>query len=212
MQHTGLAVLESNWWRKSNVSVRGLFDLAANIACENPNAYHYEMANSEAAIKEAIPRIASYRECKYLCIATHGDEHGFQLLNNDKLSRTELRNLLVRVHETKGSKLRGLHLASCLFGTENLANFLFQGSHGIHWIAGYEEEVDWIDSSALDLLFFNELLYGDGETENQRIRRTADRLLKIASGLVTELGFGIFIRTQKTGHAKNLLQDTNGGV
>lgn len=207
MAHTGLAVLESGWWRKSNVSVRELFELIANIACENPNGFHYEMANSEAAIKEAIPRIASYRECKYLCIATHGDLDGLQLLNDERLSRAELRNLLARIKAKNGSKLRGVHLASCWFGTNKIADFLFEKDIGINWIAGYTEEINWIDSSALDLLFFNELFRIAGETEIQRIERTANRLLEISSGLIRELGFGIYIRRRATGGAKNLLQD-----
>jgi hypothetical protein len=204
--HTGLAVIESGWWRKSNVSVRALFELVANIACENPNAYHYEMTNSEAAIKEAIPRIASYRECKYLCIATHGNEEGLCLLNVERLSRSELRNMLSRIHQTNGSKLRGLYLGSCLFSTDRLADFLFDKDIGIHWVAGYTNEVDWIDSSAMDLLFFNELLNGQNETEIQRIQRVADRLLEISRGLVRELGFGIYTRKRATGGAKNLLE------
>ena len=60
-KHTNIAVIESNWWRKSNTSVRGLFDLVANIAFDNPNAYHYEMVNTEDALKEVMPRIA--RSC-----------------------------------------------------------------------------------------------------------------------------------------------------
>lgn len=207
MAHTGIGVIESNWQRKSNLSVRGLFDLIANISCDNPNAYHYEIANSEVAIKEAIPRIGSYRECRYLYIAAHGDEKGLGFLNDDRLTRTELRNLLRDIRNTDGSKLRGLCLGSCLFGTDKLADFLFSEDVGVRWIAGYSTEVAWIESSALDLLFFNELISVEGETDIQAINRTAKRLLEVAPGLVKELGFGIFVRKKKTGGAKNLLGD-----
>lgn len=208
MVHTGIAVIESNWQRKSNLSVRGLFDLIANISCDNPNAYHYEIANSEAAIKEAIPRIGSYRECRYLYIAAHGDEKGLSFLNADRLTRAELRNLLRDIKDTDGSKLRGLCLGSCLFGTDALADFLFREDVGVRWIAGYATQVPWVESSALDLLFFNELIDGvEGETDIQAITRTAKRLLEIAPGLVNELGFGIFVRKRRTGGAKNLLDD-----
>lgn len=211
MTHTGLAVIESGWWRKSNVSIRGLFELVANIACENPNAYHYEMANSEAGLKEAIPRIGTYRECRYLCLAMHGDFDSLCTLSGQRLSRAELRNLLCRVKDEDGSKLRGLHLGSCLFATDRLASFLFERDVGVHWIAGYSEEVDWLDSSAMDLLFFNELLRGTKETEIQRIERTAKRLLDISAGLVRDLGFGIHVR-QRGGGAKNLLQSAYNGL
>lgn len=203
--HTGIAVLESGWWRKSNTSIRGLFDLIANISHNNPNAYHYEMANSEYAIKEAIPRIASYRECRYLYVACHGDTDGLCLLNGDKLKRSELRNLLVRVNETKGSKLRGLHMGSCLFTTDRIAGFLFEKDVGLTWVAGYFEEVDWLESSALDLLFFNELLKYNGSSDLSTIEKTAEAILAAASGLVCKLGFGIFIRG-RNGVVKNLVE------
>ena len=100
---TGIAVLEGRWWPDTNVSARGLFDLIAELSCGNPHGYHYEMANSEAAFKESIPRIASYSKCRFLCIATHGDENGLYMMNNDKFSRTELRNILVNIKKTRGS-------------------------------------------------------------------------------------------------------------
>lgn len=205
MNHTNIAVIESGWWRKSNISVRGLFELVANLSCENPNAYHYEMANSEIGLKEAIKLVGTYNECKYLYLAMHGDYDGLQTLSGQKLSRTELRNLLCQIKETKGSKLRGLHFGSCLFASDSLAKFLFEREVGVHWIAGYSKSVDWIESSAMDLLFLNEFLNKNGESEIRRIQATATRLLNVAPGLVNTLGFGIFVRTPGAGGIRNLL-------
>jgi hypothetical protein len=205
MTHTNVAVIESKWWNGTNVSVRGLFDLMADIACENPHAYHYEMANSEAALKEAIPRIAEDKDCRYLCLAMHGDIDGLHLFNNERLTRTELRNLFGRIYDKRGARLTGVHMASCLFGTHDFADWTFSRKHDVVWIAGYSTEVAWIESSALDLLFFNTLINGDpSETEVQRIQRTAKRLSEIAPGLIKELGFGVYVRKQRTGGAKNL--------
>lgn len=202
---TGIAVIESKWWRGSNVSVRSMFDLVADIATRNPHGYHYEMANSEAALKESIPRIAGYRDCRYLCLAMHGDSDGLQLINKERLSRTELRNLLTRVKAKPGSKLAGVYLSSCAFGTRDLADFVFQQDAGVSWIAGYSERVDFIESSALDLLFFNHLVWEDASTEGEKIKAVAKRITDIAPGLARELGFGIYVRKQGTGGAKNLL-------
>jgi len=202
--HTNVAVLESTWFQHKNTSVRGLFELIADINCDNPHSYNYEMANSEVALKEVIPRIASYRKCKYLYFAMHGNENGLQLLNKERMSRAELRNLLAKVKKQPGSQLSGIFLGSCLFGTEKLAEFIFSGDVGINWIAGYSEEVDWVKSSALDLLFFNELISGDDGSEIARINRTAEDLLDTAPGLVRNLGFGIYTR-KRGGGIKNLL-------
>lgn len=201
---TGIAVIEGKWWPRSNVSVRALFDLVSEMATDNPHGYHYEMANSEAALKEAIPRIAGYRHCHYLCLAMHGDHDGLQLLNGERLSRTELRNLLVRIAAKKGSKFQGLYLSACTFGTQSLADHLFAQPSGIEWVAGYAEEVDWLDSTALDVLFFNQLVYAEASTERRKISDVSDHLLKIAPGLVQALGFGIYVRG-RDGAASNLL-------
>ncbi|MBX9651062.1 MAG: hypothetical protein K2X57_28835 [Xanthobacteraceae bacterium] len=203
MASTGIAVIESNWWRGSNVSVRNLYDLIAEISCKNPNSYHYEMANTEAALKEAIERISSYRDCRYLSLAMHGDGNGLRP-GNENLSRTELRNVLKRIRKKRGAKWNGIYMGTCLFGTHELAEFIFQAEVGIRWIAGYTEAIGWIESSAMDLLFFNELLNTEG-TETQRIGSVANKLLTLAPGLVQNLGFGIYVRKQRTGGAKNLL-------
>jgi len=205
-KHTNIAVIESNWWRKSNTSVRGLFDLVANIAFDNPNAYHYEMVNTEDALKEVMPRIASYREVQYACIAAHGDKDGIVFdLSGQRITRTEIRNLLCKIKETNGSTLRGIHFSSCSFGTSGLAKHLFEKDVCINWVSGYEKDVSWIDSSALDLLFFNELLQGKkDEKPRDAIVRTAKRVKARASGLCKELGFGIFVKNSGSG-LQNLL-------
>ncbi len=209
-ENTNIAVVESNWWRGRNTSVRGLFELVADINCQNPHKYRYEMANSEAALKEIIPRIGSYRDCKYLYLAMHGNENGL-VMDDQKLSRTELRNLLKKIKATPGSTLTGIYLGSCLFGTESLARFLFEEEVGIQWIAGYSEEIDWIKSSALDLLFFNELISHKGITEIERINQTAIDLTQTAPHLMTNLGFGIYTR-KRGGGIKNLAEDAYAQV
>ena len=209
-EHTNIAVVESTWWQGRNTSVRGLFELVADINCQNPHRYHYEMANSEAALKEIIPRIGSYRNCKYLYLAMHGDENGL-IMGDQRLSRTELRNLLKKIKATSGSTLTGIYLGSCLFGTEKLASFLFEEDVGVQWIAGYSTKVDWIKSSALDLLFFNELISHDGITEIERINQTASDLAQTAPHLMTQLGFSIHTR-KRGGGMKNLAEDAYAQV
>ena len=57
-----LAVLESRWWKTSNDSVRGLFDMLAGMHKDNPFACHYEMFNNADSLKELIPRIAKVKD------------------------------------------------------------------------------------------------------------------------------------------------------
>jgi hypothetical protein len=107
----------------------------------------------------------------YLCLAMHGNTKGLQLINGDQVTRTELKNMLVRIKSTRGAKLAGIHMASCIFGTKEIAEMLFSTPTELRWMAGYTETVDWIESSALDLLFFNYLADLDDTplTEIQKI-------------------------------------------
>ncbi len=205
-EHTKIAVLESKWWNKSNVSARGLFDLVSDMHCETPHGYHYEMVNSEAAAKEAISRVAGYTYCKILCIATHGDENGLRLYGGGHLSRTELRNALKNGGR---STIDGLHLSSCTFGTHKIADYLFNEGVRLTWVAGYSNEVDWLESSALDLLFFNEMLSTQRKTNKPRVRieKVAERIRKLAPGLARRLGFGVFVRERATGEVVDLLAE-----
>ena len=206
-EHTGIAVIESRWWDDKNISVRGLFDLVSDISCGTPHGYHYEMVGSEYAVKEAIPRIAANRKCKVLCLATHANDDGLELHNRDRLSRAELRNLLIKIEDQDGSVLNGLYLSSCMMGTEKLANFIFAKKVCLSWIAGYDKEVDFVDSAALDLLFFREWSKTHRlDSPNKRIQQVAERLQQTVGGLMTELGFGIYSRKQGAERgAKNLV-------
>ena len=67
-----LAVIESRWEEDGNSSVRGLFDLLADIHEDNPSDYHYEMFNNQASLEEIILRTAGRKRNLY--IASHAND------------------------------------------------------------------------------------------------------------------------------------------
>lgn len=204
-KHTGLAVVESKWWAGKNTSVAPIFDLISDVFLANPNHYHYEMVSGKAAAKEAIPRIAADPACPVLYIAAHGEPDGIAWHNGEKLSRLEFRALLKAIRATRGAQLAGVYFASCRFLTQDTADFLFQDAICPWWIAGYSEQVDWLDSTALDMLFFRSLMSQRKGTDLARIKAVASDLDGRCAGLIRELGFGIYVRKSGTGGAKNLL-------
>ncbi len=64
------------------------------------------------------------------------------------------------------------------------------------WLAGYEKTVNWLPSSALDMLFFSELIMAESLGEAAKIIGVSKRLSLLVPGLVTDLGFGIFMKSR----------------
>jgi hypothetical protein len=202
--HTGIAVIEARWWKDFNTSVRGCFDLLADNSCDNPHGYHYEMVGSKEAILEAIARIARVPRYRVLYIATHGNAKSIELHNNDELGRASLRKCLASGDR---KRLDGVHFSTCGFCSNELAKFLFEKDVCVDWVAGYDaKKIDWIDSAALDMIFFNEWIAAREEhSPSQAIRAVANNIRKRTHELIKELGFGIYVR--HSGGARNLLDE-----
>jgi hypothetical protein len=211
MKHTGIAVIEGIWKRKSNVSIRGLFDVIANIQFENPNAYHYEMAGSKAAFKEVVTRISGMSECKFVYVATHGSDDGLSFHNGDVMKPAELKKLLVEIARTPRHKLRGIHLGACSALMEETAEELFSDDIGVKWVAGYSENIEWIDSSALDLLFYRRYLQSVETSSSKIVRDVTARLVEDVPGLIRTLGFHVFAR-RRGGGIVDLLAEAHGSA
>lgn len=144
-----LAVVESRWWTTGNQSVKAAFDLLAGIVSNNPYGYHYEMFSNRESLQEILPRVAKDSRIHYIYIAAHGDERSIFGADDQRISRTILTNILMDIH---AQELHGLYFGSCLFGEQT--DDLIQRS-GTTWIAGYVQEIGWMESTALDLYFWN---------------------------------------------------------
>lgn len=207
-----LAVIESRWWppgiAETNTSVRGLFDLLADIHEDDPSAYHYEMFNNRASLEEIVHRTAKRKRNLY--IAAHGDDSsicGAEGRWRNRISRTQFRNIL-RGITTKGGSRRGLFVGSCWFANKENAEFLL-GQHNerirIRWIAGYSKEVNWIDSSIVDLYFWNAYFREDSDQKTRlAVRSVARKIDRFMPGAHKKLDFNIFVR-RKGGGVEPLL-------
>lgn len=201
MPHTGLAVVESRWWVSGNDSVRPLFETLAGIIEDNPHSVRYDMfteARSLAAIIEDICDESTYHS---LYVGAHGDDCSIEGLNNAEISRTKLRNML-RNCNRRGS-VTGLYFGSCLIGTERNAEFWLAGRSrtGIRWVGGYNASVDWIDSSAIDMIFWPKYLRERKRNRSRRKgKRTELEMVKHAAGemkalmptVFNQMGFNIY--------------------
>jgi hypothetical protein len=207
---SGLVVLEGEWWPNSNVSVKSLFDVLVDINFDSPHSYYFSsFANHEALRDILAAECGHHTKEKYLYIATHGDAS--QIAGSVKvMSRTLFRNTLQKL----GTHMKGVYLGACLFGHNYNAEFLF-GEQGVPptvtWIAGYGMEIDWIDSSVLDVLFWNTLFRLERSHHDaspvELIKHVCEQIWKDAPGLIERLQFQVFVRHRGPGTEPKPLLD-----
>lgn len=203
-----LAVVESRWERKRNYSVRGIFDLISDLSYGDTHGYHYEMVNDRHAFKEIVSRLRRSRGIRALHIAAHGAKSGILGSNGDLIDRSRvLRTISGRLSEETGS-LDGVHFGVCWFLNQRTAYNLLrkhgEGEPGLWWVAGYSKVIDWIDSSAVDMFFWQKYLYDDDGTAIERIHRCAAAIRKFMPGAHKAFGLEIYVRGPRGG-VKGLL-------
>lgn len=204
MKHTGIAVLEGRWFDDRNTSVRGVFDVIADLHCKNPHAYTYEMFCDDKALANVVGRACRRPEIEYLYIACHGtdpEDGPFGLVGSDgvRISRTKVRNALTAIHEPNGT-LNGVFFGSCFFGTGENAQFLLDGTAAgrkqITWCAGYTKPIHWVQSTVLDMYFFSVLMETRGKDPLSKIYKTVKKIDSHMGGLVRKLGFQVYWRDE----------------
>jgi hypothetical protein len=213
-----LAVIESRWWVDGNSSVKGLFDVLADILVDNPSSYHYEMFNNAESFSEILHRLSMKRGVDNIYIAAHGDEGGIYGAATNRtrqrknyISRIKLRNILLNLMSQRGARLNGLFFGSCLFANPDTMGYMLaagdQGHHKIRWIAGYMTPVDWFASSVVDLFFWNHYYHPDNKElgEQERIQNVAEAVKRFMPGAHQDLGFNVYVRRPGAGGIKALI-------
>ena len=198
-----LAVIESRWWGEGNDSVRGFFDTLVALRELEPNAYYYEMFNNRASLGEVVPRLA--RRVKAIYIAAHGDQNGIsgaESLRRNDISRRAFRDIIrAGVTQPRGG-LDGVYVGSCGFMNAANAIFLFENYNErrvrIKWLTGYSKEIEFIDSTAIDIFFWNEYLALKQGTALQRARAVACKMRTVFKReyLREKMGFDILARAR----------------
>jgi hypothetical protein len=198
--HTGLAVAEARWWDSGNDSVRPLFETLAGIVEGNPHSMRYDMFADKPSLSRIVDELTG-GDFHSLYVASHGSENSIGGLGDVEISRTELRNIL-RNSNAQGP-IKGLYFGSCLIGTARNASFwLTDGdSTGLQWVAGYTKSVDWIDSSAVDMIFWSKYLHErkinrsrrkGKKSELQMVKAASSDMKNLMPTVFAQLGFNIY--------------------
>jgi hypothetical protein len=187
-----LLVLESYWSQdlreRESVQpfVKGLCDL-------NAWEFHYRTFDSANDLALWIKNFNAIRRSgkdKIVYLATHGSKAG--------RLRTLERNIpmqsLTRILKPAKS-IVGLHLGSCNLGQPALLEGLARKTP-VQWVAAYDQEVPWLESTALDLLFWS-WIYA-GAPRPKRTRRltpeAAAHELYDRFNYAREMGFRVVFR------------------
>ena len=192
-----LAVIESRWWERGNDSVRGPFDMLAGLHCDNPFAYHYEMFNSASSLQDIIERVAHYKHVRNIYIGAHGSDTDIRGPGDVRIRPADIGDAL---EQLLANTLDGLFFSCCGFGEqiENLAE-----RADLTWIAGYTENIDWIDAAAMDLYFWNAYYQSSVACQTTKRGRACgmDFLLRVLEArvpyLFSELGFRVAVSRRK---------------
>ena len=115
-----LAVIEGKWSNKTNISVKGLFDVLSDINFTTPHAYIYEMFCDASAFNNIVRRMGKEENIKFIYIGAHGNQ---KLISGSGgyVSRVQLKNSLVQLNT---GAIEGIFLGSCLFGHVENGSFL----------------------------------------------------------------------------------------
>lgn len=196
-----IAIVEARWWNAGNHSVRDLFEAVAALHYGNPYGFPYDMFADRGSLEAILGMRATDGNTEVVYLASHGDENRLSGLPGQSVSRRELRTALRRANPA--GQLKGLYFGSCLTGNVNNADFLLGAvaNTGLEWIAGYEESVDWIDSSAIDMVFMGKLT--EQYLANHRRRRgrwtseemahaAATQLLQVVPNAHNNFGFNLY--------------------
>lgn len=201
--HTGLAVIESRWWEYGNDSVRPLFETLAGILYGNPHAVRYDMFAEKASLSQIINEVSQDGSYHSIYIGSHGDNGSIYGLGESKISRTELRNILIKANDHHS--ISGLYFGSCLIATAQNASFWLPDNYetGLEWVAGYTTKVDWVDSSAVDMIFWSKYLLERQKNKSRRrnkkddidmIKAASAEMKKLVPNIFTQMGFNVYYR------------------
>ena len=190
-------VLESYWSEnlreRESVQpfVKGLCDLHAW-------EFHYRTFDSANDLSLWIKNFNSIRRSgkdKIVYVATHGSKAG-------KLWTLE-QNIPIRALTRALKPARsivGLHIGSCNLGQPAILKKLARNT-SLQWVAAYDQEVPWLESTSLDLLFWSWIYAGAPRARRSRrlTPEAAAHELYARFNYAREMGFRVVFRDGGSG-------------
>lgn len=184
-----LLVLEGSWEQKISKSY-SVWPFISEFTNQNGNfkAYHkvFSDKNSFESWVSAFNKETAIEKPKLLYIASHGSQGRVNQIN-----RQTIINLL------KSCKnISYVHFGSCDFGSENNLTQIMDEVKHLKWVAGYETEIDWLQSTLYDLLFWNSIMNSKNQVSDRVLIKRVRNLINETEGLSNSLKFNLFLRDE----------------
>jgi len=185
-------VLESYW--SENLRDRDSVQPFIKGLCDLQDwEFHYRTFDSVNDLDLWITNFNKIRRSgkdKIIYLATHGSKAG-------KLRTLEQNIPIARIGTIlrQAKSIVGLHLGSCNLGQPKTLEDLAKKT-SLDWVAAYEQEVPWLESTALDLLFWAWIYAGAPRAHRSRklTPETAAHELYSRFNYAREMGFRVVYR------------------
>jgi hypothetical protein len=213
-RHLGLGVIETRWFDERHHTVRPLFEFLSYALKDRPDAFTYERFVGAGSFREAVRFMTGGGDVEYLYVAAHGDFGKILVKDGAGLSRTFIRNTFCEVNR-RGRRLKGVLFGSCKFGDDETLVELLRPSkvrgetvnNRLVWVGGYDQEIEYTQSSLIDIHFYDLLLRTTGN-EISRVERAVEHLDKIMPNLADKLSLSIVARVSGRRY-RNIIRGTD---
>lgn len=188
-----ILVLESTWDHASldQISVWPFISEFANV--KNIKAYYKPFSN-KAALEHWVKQYNQdpIAGGKLLYIAGHGEKGTISGLKSN-INGASIREMLKNC-----PNIQYVHFGTCSFGSrKNLESLLYEIDH-LRWAIGYDEEVNWIDSTLFDIMVWNRIAARDPDDEAIKGKKSHTLIKELVDihvdGLAKSLGFSFQYR------------------
>lgn len=190
-----IMVLEVPWDRNAVDSI-SVWPFVSEFARACKTRAYYRTFSDSPSFRHWVERFDKERlpggkGGKLLYVAAHGDKGRIAGLRK----RINCRTI---VNSCAAAKSIGfVHFGSCFFGNEQNLDLLLKSAKKLVWVAGYEKDVDWVDSTLFDLMLWGRIKMRDSASKGKQFQTIAEEFCEELEGLAVNLGFRFHYRRGK---------------
>jgi hypothetical protein len=182
-----ILVLEAPW-DKDTVKSKSVWPFVSEFAkTMNLQAYHqvfYDKRTFCHWIGQFNQEEEDIPTPKLLYVAAHGTTGRIAGIHRDTINATM----------KAARNIKFVHFGSCLYGNEHNLKSLLKAARHIQWAAGYEKELDWVDSTIFDILFWRKVAIREEHTKGKKFFKLTSELISEVHGLAEKLDFRLQYR------------------